>query len=172
MDLQVHTKYALRMAINSDPQIKSPFVFQLTPVSSYRSESNENGNSLRLPVWPFYTASLRQVGAISEVDFKPAGFGMPVSTISINGDAQKKKKPYTRRLKKLEQHNNTIIQEQQPTIAQSQRPATPVPILQHQTSLSADIDFNALFGNTQDSSTLTQITHPSDGQVQITTIVE
>ena len=102
MDLQVHTKYALKMAVNNDPQIESPFIFQLAPISGYRSKANESESSLRLPVWPFYSVSLRQVGATSEVDFKPAGFSISAMAAGINGDPQKKKKPYARKLKKLE----------------------------------------------------------------------
>lgn len=158
MDLQVHTKYALKMALNDDPQIGSPFVFQLTPVSSYREEAIESENSLRLPVWPFYTTSLRQIAGTSEVDFKPAGFGMTVT--SSNVDAQKKKKPYTRKLKRLDQPTSSMQNQQQP--------ATPV-LIQQTSSTIGDIDFNALFGDTlKDTNTLAQISAPDNSHVQIT----
>ena len=130
----MHTKYALKMAVNNDPQIESPFIFQLAPISSYESEASESKCSLKLPVWPFYSVSLRQVGVTSEVDFKPTGPDISAMVADINGDMQKKKKPYTRKLKKPE---NSVIQSKLPP------------------SLNTDVDFSALFGEAlKDLSTL------------------
>ena len=101
---------------------------------------------------------MRQVAGTSEVDFKPAGFGMTVT--SSNVDAQKKKKPYTRKLKRLDQPASSMQNQQQPT----------VPVLIQQTLSSiGDIDFNALFGDTlKDTNTLAQISASDVSHVQIT----